>query len=206
MTMWLLLVWVSCLVLSQMPAYVRLRHFHVQAVQCWLLYSEVVFSGGIGKHLIELTPSEYIVYFRVRSSLHNPTEIWLYHLQAGLASEVLYALNITLTKVSILFLYGRLFPTKRLLLVAKILGGIVASWCLTNVLVTIFQCHPISGAWEPSPESRCIAYFDFQVGISIANTITDFIILCLPLHMVWRLSLPARQKVVLSCIFLLGSL
>ena len=43
-------------------------------------------------------------------------------------------------------------------------------------------------------------------GIPAANVTLDVILLYLPLHMVWGLKLPKRQKFVLSGIFMLGSL
>lgn len=129
------------------------------------------------------------------------------YVQAGLASEILYFLTITPAKISVLFLYGRLFPTRMLLLVAKVVGAACVAWCVASVLVTVFQCSPIAGAWDPSINPQCINYFSqFQLGVAISNMLTDIIILCMPLHIIWRLLLPARDKVILSGMFLLGSL
>ncbi|KAL9118183.1 MAG: hypothetical protein Q9187_005275 [Circinaria calcarea] len=149
----------------------------------------MVFVGGIGKHITELTPTEYKVFFR-----------------AGFAVEILYFLAITPVKISVLFLYGRLFPTRMLLLVAKIVGAVCIAWCLASVLVTIFQCNPVASAWNPPIGGQCVSYFaHFQLGVAISNMLTEIIILCIPLPIIWRLSLPARDKAILSGMFFLGS-
>ena len=170
----------------------------------------MVFVGGIGKHVTEQTPTEYKVFFRVSVygfCRRHSVVLLMYVCQAGFATEIFYFLNITLVKISVLFLYGRLFPTRMLLLVAKIVGAACIAWCLASVLVTIFQCSPVASAWDPSIGGKCISYFaQFQLGVAISNMLTDIIILCMPLPVIWWLSLPARDKAILSGMFFLGSL
>ena len=72
----------------------------------------------------------------------------------------------------------------------------------------IFQCRPFSAAFEPALlfTDQCIDLQAFYEGVTIANLGLDVVVLYLPLHMVWKLKLPTRQKLMLSGIFLLGGL
>ena len=80
------------------------------------------------------------------------------------------------------------------------------------MLITIFQCTPVSGFWDRfSPthptNSKCgVNVNQFFEGNSIPNILTDAAILILPMPFVWKLHLPRAQKMALSSIFLLGVL
>lgn len=53
---------------------------------------------------------------------------------------------------------------------------------------------------------HCIDTQSYYEGVTAANMGIDIIMLLLPVHMVWRLKLPIKQRIVLSGIFLLGGL
>ena len=111
----------------------------------------------------------------------------------------------TLSKVSILLLYRRLF-TPFLQIPTMVIGLIICAWCIAGVLVTSFQCDPIAGVWNFELDATCIDPVAFTLAIALSGVLTDLIVLVLPLQMVWRLHLPIRQKLVLSVIFSLGGL
>ena len=52
---------------------------------------------------------------------------------------------------------------------------------------------------------HCINLWGYYWGVTAANLGIDVIMLLLPLHMVWDLKMPIRQKFLLSDIFMLGS-
>jgi len=61
--------------------------------------------------------------------------------------------------------------------------------------------------WSNTPESgHCINVEWFYRAMAIPNTLTDGLILALPMPLIWRLQLPKRQKIALCGVFLLGSL
>ncbi len=74
--------------------------------------------------------------------------------------------------------------------------------------MNIFQCRPFSAAFDPAFlfTDHCIDLQSFYSGVTIANLGLDVAVLYLPLHMVWILKLPTKQKLMLSGVFLLGGL
>jgi len=116
-----------------------------------------------------------------------------------------YLFTTALTKVSILLLYRRLF-TPFLQIATFVIGLIICAWCISGVLVTSFQCDPISAVWDFDLDATCIDPVAFSLAIALSGVLTDLIVLVLPLQMVWRLHLPIRKKLVLSAIFSLGGL
>ncbi|MCJ1357975.1 MAG: hypothetical protein MMC33_007972 [Icmadophila ericetorum] len=149
----------------------------------------LVYNGGIGQHNADLTPEESIIYYR-----------------AGFAVQILYMFTITAAKLSVILLYGRLFPTRRFLFAARIVGGLCISWFLASFFVTVFQCKDIAGAWDNSRRLHCLPVQIFVPIIGLTGLATDIMTLCLPLPVVWRLEgLRVRQKITLTCIFLMGS-
>lgn len=78
---------------------------------------------------------------------------------------------------------------------------------LVDLLVAIFECKPVAFYWDVSIKGgKCINQNAFYRWNGVANLLIDFSVLFLPLPMIWRLSLPIRDKVSLTAIFLLGLL
>lgn len=125
-----------------------------------------------------------------------------------MATMITYSLTITCVKVSILLLYRRIFTTTRFKKVSLVVGIACVLWLVIEVFMNIFQCRPFAAAFDPALlfTDHCIDLQSFYSGITIANLGLDVVVLYLPLHMVWKLKLPTKQKLMLSGIFLLGGL
>ncbi|OOG00202.1 hypothetical protein ASPCADRAFT_127073 [Aspergillus carbonarius ITEM 5010] len=116
----------------------------------------------------------------------------------------LYNLTLTLTKLSLVFLYRRLFPTKiyRILLTITLAFVIISG--LWMVFSTLLFCIPISAFWDKSLPRTCLpadVVWCLNAGLQIT---TDLILVILPLPILARLRLPKRQKAALLIIFALG--
>ncbi|KAI4259363.1 MAG: hypothetical protein LQ352_000772 [Teloschistes flavicans] len=108
------------------------------------------------------------------------------------------------TKVSILLFYLHLFPTRKFRLAAYSLIVVLSAWALEQVLATLLLCQPISYNWDGSIDGHCDSVaVNCIVGAAI-NTLTDVIILVLPMPIIWRLQVPLRNKFILSLIFGFG--
>ena len=81
-------------------------------------------------------------------------------------------------------------------------------WCIAMTAIITFQCHPVKAAWDPlhTEKDQCLRIGSFVLGSEVSNIGIDLAILSLPVYMIQRLHLPARQKWILSFIFLLGGL
>lgn len=63
---------------------------------------------------------------------------------------MVYPTVIMTAKLSILSLYWRLFPTRFMKRGCIVLAVLTAMWWIAGVLVDIFQCSPVSKAFNPA--------------------------------------------------------
>ena len=118
-----------------------------------------------------------------------------------------YAMTITLVKISLLLLYRRVFDNQKFKTYILVVGALCLSWFVAGVFSNIFQCSPVSAAFDERrmlPDVHCLDLKAWCYGVTASNMLLDIIILAMPISMVWQLRLPTRQKVILSGIFLLG--
>ena len=73
-------------------------------------------------------------------------------------------------------------------------------------MASILQCVPIRAYWEPEIKARCEKKYAFFLGQAIINIALDFVLLILPLHPLWNLSMKRSQKITLVVVFVLGYL
>ncbi len=142
---------------------------------------------GLGRHLIRVTNFSAFE-------------------KALLASEILYLPAIFSTKLSILLLYKRLFPVRPFVVVLYITGAFVAAYSLTAAMVNLLQCLPVNSVWNPAVKPRCVNLGLELLIFSSINVVTDFVILVLPMPLVWRLHTTTARKAQVSGLFLLGAL
>ena len=144
---------------------------------------------------------------RILSSLNHRAVLVTYW-QILLATIFTYSLAITLVKISILLLYRRLFPTSLFQTKTLIVGGLCIAWFLVSILVEFFQCRSFSMLFEYTKlfGGSCINVRGYWWGVCASNIFLDLVVLCLPIHEVWKLQLPKQKKVMLSGVFTLGGL
>lgn len=111
--------------------------------------------------------------------------------------------GILFIKYSILLLYHRVFPGKtfRKFLITTAL--VATAWALSAFFGDVFTCYPVESQWDSAIKGTCIDYGKVTIGIGVANVIIDFILLGLPLPILWKLHMSARRKVLLF--FTLGA-
>lgn len=85
---------------------------------------------------------------------------------------------------------------------------ICIAWLVSIFFTSIFQCSPVSKAWDPThmAPGRCIDELSFYIASAGTDLLTDVMILSLPVPMVFRLQMPLRRKLAVSGMFLLGTL
>ena len=110
------------------------------------------------------------------------------------------------TKLSILAFYIRTFESRRFRGVALVATGICFIWAIGGMVPTIVQCQPIATLWNPNLPGRCLDLHQLSLGLAISNLLTDILVLCLPIYMVWTLTLSFRNRVAVSIVFIAGGL
>ncbi|KAL8956223.1 MAG: hypothetical protein Q9193_006193 [Seirophora villosa] len=120
------------------------------------------------------------------------------------AGVIFYIASLSLTKVSFLLLYRRMFPLQGFHALLWGVGGFVVAFTTANILIILFGCNPIEGGFNPFIKAKCIDHDAAILTFACLTTTTDFVILLLPLPLVWKLHLPLTRKFQLTFIFLLG--
>ncbi|OJJ01983.1 hypothetical protein ASPVEDRAFT_41512 [Aspergillus versicolor CBS 583.65] len=121
--------------------------------------------------------------------------------------EIFYVINLLLIKLSILFMYRRIFTdmSRFFRVGARICGGVVVLWAIAFIPAATFQCTPVSKAWDSDKEGHCI---NLRVGffcVALPNILTDIAILTLPVQVCWQLAGSMLYRLSISGIFLLGA-
>lgn len=125
--------------------------------------------------------------------------------QTVVGAEVVYTTAVNMYKISLLFLYFRIFPLPSIRKWGMYCGGISTAWNVACIFAASFQCSPRNKIWEPWVDGFCIDIFLAQLCISIPSILCDIAILCFPLPHILRLKTNLTQKIFLVAIFMLGS-
>ena len=149
--------------------------------------SPTVTRDGVGKHIEAAPPGAPVRFLRL-----------LYVFQA------FYVVTPGVIKLSLLFLYRRIFVGQRFLRLVYTLMALVTAWMVAMELMSIFGCQPIRGYW--TREGHCVSLRDYAVALNVINIVFGLVVWTMPLPLIWRLQLPIAQRVGLACVFTLGLL
>ncbi|KAI1769096.1 hypothetical protein GGR53DRAFT_529835 [Hypoxylon sp. FL1150] len=131
-------------------------------------------------------------------------------LQFVLAKEILFDIATSLTKLSILILLYRLTTAsgnQKTTIVVLVSITVVSINCFISVMVSIFQCTPLSQFWKlSSGPQNCINQSAHILTASIINTITDWLVVLLPIKTALGLNLPVKQSSIVMLLFGIGIL
>ena len=122
-----------------------------------------------------------------------------------ISAEAIYNFAMFSIKASILYLYHRIFFVSRGFMIGLwVLGVFVACYSITQFFAAILQCMPIASTWDPEIKGYCINTDIGATVIATLNVLTDFIILILPMPILWRLQKPTKEKIQIMGMFLLA--
>ncbi|KAF9894627.1 hypothetical protein FE257_006515 [Aspergillus nanangensis] len=188
------------LVATMMRAWARLKRrvpFGIDDYLCFvsmflLLVMEVelclwVTIGGNGAHQSDLD----------LQTLMNFSKIFL-------ANQFTYFLLCPLIKISIIFFYRRLFTMKPFHWVTMGLTVLISLWGTAIFLACALQCRPLKAYWDKRVEGHCFDSTKFIIVNQAFNVLMDFVILALPIPMIWNLQRAWQDKLALNGVFALG--
>jgi hypothetical protein len=146
---------------------------------------------GLGRHYYELDPSALATSMKIL-----------------FANYFIYDIALWLTKTSALLFFRRIFSKRRsptwFNMALLVTHGLNTAWLVGILLATIFFCDPIPKQWTPDLPGHCGQVSTLWIGSAISNVIIDFIILILPLPMIWGLHTSSRRRAGISIIFALA--
>lgn len=166
--------------------------------------------GHAGYHLSQYSLSEAATFAKV--SFSSQSVLWRIEninvpYQAILAGDMIYVASASLSKLSILIMYRRIFSVQSFYKWIWIVGFLVFAFFVSTELCFVFGTHPIKAYWDFWLPHSSINEKAMWIATSAINTVLDVTILVLPQPFVWRLHIGSvRKKISLSVLFLLGGL
>lgn len=150
---------------------------------------------GLGSHLVDVEKH------------HDAEGILVTYAEIVWLSSLFYNACLGFIKTSALALYMRL-GDRVLRRLAIVMIGVVTCQASANVLAAIFQCTPVSAAWDKANagEYTCIDINAFYLANAAVNILTDLLTYSLPIPLALKLQMPLRQRVGLAVILGLGLL
>jgi hypothetical protein len=85
-------------------------------------------------------------------------------------------------------------------------GVLVIAYFIACTITAIAGCSPMAKFWNQSLPGHCIDTVEFFRWNGVANMLLDFLVLCVPLPMAWRVKTTVQQKCILTGLFMLGGL
>lgn len=143
-----------------------------------------------GEHEWDLTPAQ------VQEAYY-----WLY------VARIHYGVAICMAKLAILCLYRRIFsghPRSPFNLAVVMLSVLLVFYYVATVIAKIWECTPRSRAWDQSIPGHCIDVLMLVNVDGIFNAVTDFIMVIMPLQVVWNLNMKVTKKVYVVLAFTFG--
>lgn len=108
-------------------------------------------------------------------------------------------------KLSLLLLFNRIFPVRRVRIATYAVGFFVLTWMLWAGIATIAQCVPIESFWNQDVPGHCINNDAFYIAAGAVNVFTDFAIIAIPIPIIWNLQkISLAQKLGFVAVFTLG--
>ncbi|KAK0670249.1 hypothetical protein QBC41DRAFT_273214 [Cercophora samala] len=138
---------------------------------------------------------------------HDLERITLYLKMVYVVAMLYFVVSAT-AMLGILLMYRRIFQRDKAFNVQLIIvGKSVFLWGLAGTLASVFNCVPVSKAWElPINDERyCYNYNIFWLAMGILEVILNVMILGLPMASLRKLKMPLANKMSAGGIFLLGA-
>lgn len=124
-------------------------------------------------------------------------------------SQVLSTIVYGTLKLSVLFLYRRLFHSEKFEIISLSAIALIIVWCVAFVFASLFQCgNNPSWLWAGTNAAmeHCGPYKHIQLGQAVSDVVTGLLVLIIPVPIVWKLHMSLAQKTGMMIVFLLGYL
>ncbi|KAL4963657.1 uncharacterized protein BDV14DRAFT_176145 [Aspergillus stella-maris] len=119
--------------------------------------------------------------------------------------QFLWVLSLSCTKISILFLYLRIFPVRWLVISSWATMAVIVMWAIATILAGCLICRPFAYNWDTTiPGGHCGNQVTSFTATGVINLVTDVIVLVLPMPSLYKLQMATYKKVTLITVFGLG--
>ncbi|KAJ5404202.1 hypothetical protein N7509_004073 [Penicillium cosmopolitanum] len=122
-----------------------------------------------------------------------------------LANQFTYFILCPCIKISLICFYRRVFTTPKFQQFTFGLNCLIGAWGLGIFLACAGQCIPLRAYWDHSVPGKCFDANVFFIVNQAFNIVMDFVILILPIPMIWGLHRSWQDKLALNGVFALGA-
>lgn len=167
-------------------------------------------DGMLGAHAFEMSLDKHNYFTLVRSchSLASPSLYSQLAAQILTTSTLIYIPTTILAKVILCFFYYRLSPATWYRYSVWITGIICAGSLIAIWFAVLFSCNPVSASWDAriAAGAKCIDRPPIYVTQAAFGSVTDFMLLVLPIPTLTGLQIDTRKKLGLIGLFSIGSI
>ncbi|KAE8153033.1 hypothetical protein BDV25DRAFT_44857 [Aspergillus avenaceus] len=156
----------------------------------------IIFYGfahaGYGVHIQYLSPATLKIYGK-----------------CIFAASIIYVPALAFAKLALLVLYYKLLHATHRLWVYTIytVAGIITGYSIALDLALIFGCSPLEKSWNLAiTEGSCISQTGVYLATAVTNTVSDVVLILIPIPIILTLRLPFVQKLGVACVFGIGCL
>lgn len=168
---------------------------------------------GEGRHAWELSPEAYKNILRVSfignslSRQPNRLNSCNSHLQWLYFGSVVYSPAAYFTKVTILLIIARIFIVRdRVTMSIYIFIAALLVSYLPIQFTKTFICSPIKAFWDDSVKGTCLNQRRIFIADTTLSFLTDFIILTIPIPLIWSLKTPLCKKIQVAALLGAGGI
>ncbi|KAI0186892.1 hypothetical protein EV127DRAFT_472344 [Xylaria flabelliformis] len=93
------------------------------------------------------------------------------------------------------------------LALVSLVVGFIGAWSIAFFFITVFQCGlrwDLNWAPVGVQLTECVSLIGLLTAYSTLDLVTDFVILCIPIPVIWNLSMPVRKKIGVTAVFGVG--
>ena len=145
---------------------------------------------GLGKPVVSIKPNDLEIFSKLTFT-----------------SYFLFLSGSMIFKMSALFFYERIFGKLRSFRHALYITHALVLIVLTIfIFTTIFQCTPVDRVWRLEKSGRCIDQYAWCLYCAAADVLLDFVVLLLPMPMLWTIHCGMRKKISIFLAFVFGYL
>ncbi|KAL3452738.1 hypothetical protein BJX65DRAFT_292734 [Aspergillus insuetus] len=147
--------------------------------------------AGLGVHITELSPSTLITLQKI-----------------VLACSIVYLYCLGFAKIALLVLYHRILsPIRAWAYTIYFVGFIIVGYTIALTLALFFACNPLDKNWNPFiVGGSCINRPGVYLATAATNTVSDVVLILIPVNVVWRLRMGWMRKLGAICMFGIGGL
>ncbi|KAK1569855.1 uncharacterized protein LY79DRAFT_527950 [Colletotrichum navitas] len=128
-------------------------------------------------------------------------------LQLLFIANILYPCAVAFARLSIVCSFLRLITERNARWVLCATAVLTGAFALASVFAVIFQCTPVSAAWDSTVSgASCYPFLSFLQASTAINIAIDALLCTMPLAYILRMNIPLGEKIRVTVLFIFASL